>query len=248
MRALATAGPSNRETLAAVADDLQDAPGGKACGSQQDPSLLIYLDPRAFTRDCVARWLQSSLRGLSVCALADPDDLETVPGDHQIEAVLVSTGPEPVAATRRRVSRIRELLPTAPLALLSDRDDAESIREAFELGVQGFIPTSLPPLVAVGAVQLVAVGGTFAPPAPLLSTEGRRPRGVDEPPIKGFSRRQSEILACLRRGMANKQIAHELDVRESTVKVHLRHIMKKLDAKNRTQVVCLMQNPQTGEA
>ena len=51
--------------------------------------------------------------------------------------------------------------------------------------------------------------------------------------------RQAEILDCLRRGMANKLIAYELDMCESTVKVHIRHIMKKLNATNRTQVAYL---------
>jgi DNA-binding NarL/FixJ family response regulator len=54
--------------------------------------------------------------------------------------------------------------------------------------------------------------------------------------IDRFSPRQSQILDCLRRGMANKLIAYELNMCESTVKVHIRNIMKKLNATNRTQV------------
>jgi DNA-binding NarL/FixJ family response regulator len=57
--------------------------------------------------------------------------------------------------------------------------------------------------------------------------------------IEGFTQRQSQILECLRRGMANKLIAYELDMCESTVKVHIRNIMKKLNATNRTQVAYL---------
>ena len=64
-------------------------------------------------------------------------------------------------------------------------------------------------------------------------------RAAGEPLIEGFTQRQAEILDCLRRGMANKLIAYELDMCESTVKVHIRHIMKKLNATNRTQVAYL---------
>jgi hypothetical protein len=46
-------------------------------------------------------------------------------------------------------------------------------------------------------------------------------------------------LDCLRRAMANKLIAYELTMCESTVKVHIRNIMKKLKATNRTKVVYL---------
>ena len=51
-----------------------------------------------------------------------------------------------------------------------------------------------------------------------------------------FTARQAEVVEALRRGKANKIIAYELHLRESTVKVHIRNIMKKLKATNRTEV------------
>ena len=54
-----------------------------------------------------------------------------------------------------------------------------------------------------------------------------------------FSPRQMEILQQLWQGKQNKTIAIDLDISESTVKVHIQHIMKKLNARNRTQVVLL---------
>ncbi len=160
----------------------------------------------------------------------------------QIRAVIINTGPERMssAAVAHLVSRVRELLPQIPVALLSGHEDPENIRQAFELGVRGFIPTSLTSMVAAEAVHLVCLGGTFAPAASLLSP-GCRPQDSkeEEPLIERFTQRQAQILDCLRRGMANKLIAYELKMCESTVKVHVRNIMKKLKATNRTQVVYL---------
>jgi DNA-binding NarL/FixJ family response regulator len=51
-----------------------------------------------------------------------------------------------------------------------------------------------------------------------------------------FTARQAEVVEALRRGKANKIIAYELKLRESTVKVHIRNIMKKVKATNRTEV------------
>ncbi len=51
-----------------------------------------------------------------------------------------------------------------------------------------------------------------------------------------FTARQAAVADALRRGKANKIIAYELNLCESTVKVHIRNIMKKLKAKNRTEV------------
>jgi DNA-binding NarL/FixJ family response regulator len=211
-------------------------------GAFEQPQTVVYLDPRALTRDCVGGWLQSNLGGCRVHVLADPDEIGPASsGNGAIRVVIINTGPERMssATVTGLLSRVRELLPAVPLAVLSDHDDTESIRAAFELGVRGYIPTSLASRVAVGAVQLVCVGGTFAPAAPLLSGGGPARGSAGEPQIAGFTLRQSQILDCLQRGLANKLIAYELSMCESTVKVHIRNIMKKLKATNRTQVAYL---------
>jgi len=204
--------------------------------------MLIYLDQRTFTRDCVGRWLQSHLSGFTVCALPDPEQIITVSAESdETRAVIINTGPERMssAGVASLLARVSELAPSVPVAVLSDYEDSENIRAAFELGVHGYIPTSLPSLVAVQAVHLVCAGGTFAPAAALLSSSETRSGSDGAPLIDGFTQRQAQILECLRRGMANKLIAYELNMCESTVKVHIRNIMKKLKATNRTQVVYL---------
>ena len=52
-----------------------------------------------------------------------------------------------------------------------------------------------------------------------------------------FTSRQSAVVEALKRGKANKIIAYELNMCESTVKVHVRNVMRKLKATNRTEVV-----------
>lgn len=231
-----------------MAPELDDGRRGRDAAFSGPPQLsratatLIYLDPRTFTRDCIGRWLQSHLSGFSVCALPDPEQIMTLSAvGGAARAVIVNTGPDRMssAGVASLMSRVGELAPAVPVAVLSDYEDAENIRAAFELGVHGYIPTSLASLVAVQAVHLVCAGGTFAPAAALLSPSEAR-RGSDGAPlIEGFTQRQAQILDCLRRGMANKLIAYELNMCESTVKVHIRNIMKKLNATNRTQVVYL---------
>ena len=62
-----------------------------------------------------------------------------------------------------------------------------------------------------------------------------------------FTARQAAVVEALRRGKANKIIAYELKMRESTVKVHVRNIMKKLHATNRTEVAYLANRLLNGE-
>jgi DNA-binding NarL/FixJ family response regulator len=220
-----------------------DAPDYEAGNGASDmDQTVIYLDPRAFTRDCIGGWLQSSLGGFDVRVLADPDQIETTPlRNGRVRALIISVGPERMSSVTvaSLLSRVSELLPDTPVAVLSDYEDPASIREAFNNGVRGYIPTSLASRVAVEAVRLVCAGGTFAPAATLLCEADSPQPSVSEPLIEGFTQRQSQILDCLRRGMANKLIAYELNMCESTVKVHIRNIMKKLNATNRTQVAYL---------
>ena len=65
--------------------------------------------------------------------------------------------------------------------------------------------------------------------------------------ISGLSSREKDVLEGLVAGKANKIIAYELNMRESTVKVHVRNIMKKLHATNRTEVAYLASRLLTGE-
>src|SRR5690606_20703771 len=114
-----------------------DVPRGESRnGALGEAPTVIYLDRRPLTRDCVGGWLRRSLSGFGVHVLPDPDQIETTSaGGDQIQAVVINAGPERISSTAvtRLISRVSELLPDAPIAVLSDHEDADSVREAFEL-------------------------------------------------------------------------------------------------------------------
>jgi DNA-binding NarL/FixJ family response regulator len=127
----------------------------------------------------------------------------------------------------------------APVVILSDIDDVNRMQKAFELGVRGYIPTNVPLDVALSALRVVEVGGTFVPASSLFEFRTQSACAATprlEPRATMLTARQIAVGEAIRQGKANKQIAYELDMRESTVKVHIRNIMKKLNAKNRTEV------------
>lgn len=135
------------------------------------------------------------------------------------------------------VAAIREAFKTAPIVVLSDAEDAEhpnTIRSVLKSGAQGFIPTRKTGIpITFAAIRFITAGGVFAPLDLLLS---RRPeRVVEAAPQNQLTPRQLAVLKHLQQGKANKIIAHELGMSESTVKVHVRNIMRKAGATNRTQ-------------
>jgi DNA-binding NarL/FixJ family response regulator len=125
-----------------------------------------------------------------------------------------------------------------PIVILSDLEDPNVIVGALDQGARGYIPTTLTLEVAVNALRLVKAGGTFVPASSLIAVR-RSVAGTVNPEQAGerlFTARQAAVVEALRRGKANKIIAYELNMRESTVKVHVRNIMRKLKARNRTEV------------
>jgi DNA-binding NarL/FixJ family response regulator len=123
--------------------------------------------------------------------------------------------------------------------VLADRDDADEVNCALTHGVRGYIPTSIEWEVAVAALRLISAGGTFVPADALRSTAAKpddQPEGERQGRSDGLdlTPRELSVIDLLREGKPNKLIAAQLDMQENTVKVHVRNILKKLNATNRT--------------
>jgi DNA-binding NarL/FixJ family response regulator len=86
------------------------------------------------------------------------------------------------------------------------------------------------------AIRFVGAGGTYIPPQCLLSARQANAAPSEQDSENGITVRELKVIQGIRQGKPNKVIAYELNMCESTVKVHVRNIMKKLHARNRTEV------------
>jgi len=138
------------------------------------------------------------------------------------------------------VSTTHRALPDLPIVVLSDVEEADqpkTIRSTLNSGARGFIPTRTTGIpIVVAAIRFVKAGGTFAPIDQLLANQTAHTSIISytEPQVP-LTARQMAVLSHLRQGKANKIIAYELNMSESTVKVHIRNIMRRMGATNRTQ-------------
>jgi DNA-binding NarL/FixJ family response regulator len=119
--------------------------------------------------------------------------------------------------------------------IISFHEEMSEITAAIELGARGFIPASLGLNAVVAAIRLASHGGVFIPTSSILQLRDRVAPEAAAGDDGGFTARQKAVAEALRRGKPNKLIAYELNMCESTVKVHIRRIMKKLEARNRTE-------------
>jgi DNA-binding NarL/FixJ family response regulator len=201
----------------------------------------VVIEPRLFIRDCLARALRSAT-GHEVVALASVEEWLRL-CEHTPAAVLLLSGHgkgegAQLSQMIRALSQAKRRVPTV---ILSDAEDIGQVVEALDQGVKGYIPTNLSLDVVVEAMRLVRAGGVFVPASCISTAQERAERPAVKTPLGAvFTARQEAVVDALRQGKANKTIAYELQLQESTVKVHIRNIMKKLKAKNRTAVAYIV--------
>lgn len=134
-------------------------------------------------------------------------------------------GPQAVAAILRED-------PTACILMLTVSQAEESVWRSIEAGASGYVLKSSPREEIISAVQIVGTGGEFLPPPIAAILRARRSR-------RSLSPRETDVLQCLVRGLANKEIVDFLGIAEPTVKMHLVSLFEKLGARDRTQAAML---------
>jgi DNA-binding NarL/FixJ family response regulator len=199
------------------------------------------IDCYQFSQECLIKAFESLHPRLSIlpflsvqaCIARGRSDVDLI-----IYYSHASEGSE--AAAMQNVAAIRQAFVDIPLIVLSDAEDAQqpkTIRSTLKSGAHGFIPTRTTGIpIALAAIRFVKAGGTFAPLDLLLTNRSERGSALPEAARQSrLTTRQMAVLSHLQQGKANKIIAHELGMSESTVKVHVRNIMRKMGATNRTQ-------------
>ncbi len=210
-----------------------------------ETEIIVVVDQRILFRDCLARCLRSAHQNCVVLAFTSVGEWLKVAAEHPAPAVILLCVQDRRPADSQIGNELSVLAGhgiNVPIVIISDAEDMNHVVAALENGARGYIPTSVSLDVAVEAMRLVEAGGTFAPASTMISwkrTEESGHHGHNGHLKELFTARQVAVLSVLRQGKANKRIAHELNMREGTVKVHIRNIMKKLKAKNRTEVAIL---------
>lgn len=139
----------------------------------------------------------------------------------------------------RRPAQVRY---PAPIAVLSDSEDLTHVLGVLNNGTKGYIPTNLPLEVAVEAIRLVVAEGVFVPASCRATLSGGSAAGSQDAAKQIFTARQAAMADAVREGKVTNTTMYALNLRESTVKVHIRNNMNKLNAKNRTEVASIATN------
>ena len=200
-------------------------------------SIILLIEKRLFLRNCLYDCFDRSYPDHEIVAFGSLTEWSNSAEKKTLNpAVVIYFAPAGIGLMMKsEFERLEALVPTTPIVVVSDTASSDEIARIIGYGARGYIPTSMPYHLAVEAVRFVEAGGTFVPVGNMLG----RDRHKHLTGAGTLTERQMKVVEAVSRGFANKQIAYKLKMSENTVKVHLRHIMRKLKVRNRTEIAIM---------
>ncbi len=222
---------------------------------------IVVIQHSTLARTTVVKLLEHEFAGWNFIDMISTESLDRALGA-EVRLIALDLAGRGVESTSLRddLAAIAARFPEAPVTLLLGTDDVNIVRQALEMGIRGFFSTSLPIDIALAGLRLVLAGGTFCPQLlgavangsnEHIPVRNEAEKSLDDRTqylaIADFTPREADVLAELQCGCSNKVIAGKLNLSGHTVKMHLQHIMRKLQAQNRTEVVArLVQRAASG--
>lgn len=151
------------------------------------------------------------------------------------------------------IRTIRENHPEVRVVVLTNEICTRRLAQSLEAGADGYLLKDMSSAALKQSLNLVMLGEKVFPTD--LATyliggkiSGPQSRAEEETYRNGLSEREVQILKCLLNGYSNKVIANRLNITEATVKVHLKGVLRKINAANRTQAAIWALNHGLGNA
>jgi two-component system nitrate/nitrite response regulator NarL len=208
--------------------------------------ILVVDDHTLFRRGLIAL-LAGDARFEVVAEAADAGEAQRRAGQTQPDVILLDNHLPGVTGVDA-LPGLREAAPRARVLMLTVSEDERDLAAALRGGACGYLLKTVDGEAMAGAVVRAMAGQSTISPEMTgkLVTAFRSLHGAAEPepgrappadadPMDSLSPREREILAHIARGASNKEIARALEIAETTVKIHVQHILRKLNLASRVQ-------------
>ena len=205
-----------------------------------EPAHFLIVDDHPLFLEALQRAIKSLLPGAeTVEALSIEAAKAKLQGRTRFDVMLLDLS---MPGTRgfEGLLELRSLYPKLPIVVVSALEDARIIQRVMSYGASGFIAKSVTRDELSASLRSVIEGSVtlpkgYQPPQPQTQTAGSKTEFVSK--LQLLTPKQVSVLRMLRQGLLNKQIAHELQIEETTVKAHVSEILRKLNVSSRTQAV-----------
>lgn len=144
------------------------------------------------------------------------------------------------------LKRMRDVGVTSRIVMLTVSDADEDVVTAISNGADGYLLKDSDPEILLEQIKKSLEGKMVLSEAitQVLATALRRPQAKTSSELNNLTNREYEILSLIAKGMSNKVIARELNISDGTVKVHVKHLLKKLGLRSRVEAAVWMVNQQ----
>ena len=197
---------------------------------------IVLVDDHTLFRKGLAELLEQS-GSIEVSAFTgNPDEVDTLLKAHRPDVLILDLN-MPGTDGITLMQQLRSDGHTLPVLILTLSEAEDDLARALRAGANGYLLKSMEPDEVVDAIQRAQRGETVVAPAMtaklvnLYDQKGQDSNSL----LDALTPREREILTHLARGESNKAIARTLDISHDTVKLHVRHILAKLNLSSRVE-------------
>ena len=205
---------------------------------------VVLLDDEELVRNGIRLILQAGGTAEVVAEDTDGSRVLELVEKHRPDLVLTDVQ-MPTVNGIEVARRVNTLADPPPVVILTTFDLDEYVYEALQAGATGFLLKDTAPRALVAAVEQAVHGDSMLSPSitkRLIAAYTSAPRTARPTTdvLRDLTPREREVAVAVGEGLSNAEIAHQLGLSEATVKVHVTHIMAKLELPNRTKIALLI--------
>jgi two-component system nitrate/nitrite response regulator NarL len=219
-----------------------------------NPIRLMVVDDHTLFRRGLTALLGADERFAVVAEAGDASQAQRVAAEVQPDVILLDNHLPGVRGVDA-LPGLREAAPRAQVLMLTMSEDEGDLAAALRGGARGYLLKSADSEVLARAIERVAAGESTLSPemadklvsafqyqtgAGDVQTSADEPPAAHDDPLASLSPREREIVEAIAEGRSNKVIARDLGIAETTVKIHVQHILRKLGLTSRVQAAVLV--------